>query len=58
MFPKAMAKLEKSGNYAGVFALHSAVQDRPNIKKYLASDKRQKYSQGIYRYYEELDFEG
>lgn len=58
MFPKAMAKLEKSGEYTGVFALYEAVKGRPNIKAYLASDRRQKYSQGIYRYYEEFDIEG
>ncbi|KAK7706717.1 hypothetical protein SLS64_007548 [Diaporthe eres] len=55
MFPKAVKKMEDSGDYKGVFALHQAVKERPNIKGYLASDRRQKYSQGIYRYYEELD---
>ncbi|KAK5652425.1 hypothetical protein OQA88_10467 [Cercophora sp. LCS_1] len=58
MFPKAMAKAEKSGKYAKVFALHEAVKERPKIKAYLESDRRQKYSNGIYRYYEELDIEG
>lgn len=58
MFPKAMAKLEKEGKYAKVLALHKAVSERPRIKAYLDSDRRQKYSMGIYRYYEELDFEG
>lgn len=55
MFPKAVKKLQDSGGYNGVFALYEAVKDRPRIKEYLASDRRQKYSQGIYRYYEELD---
>ncbi|KAI3390826.1 hypothetical protein diail_8570 [Diaporthe ilicicola] len=55
MFPKAVKKLEDSGDYKGVFALYEAVKERPNIKDYLASDRRQQYSQGIYRYYEELD---
>lgn len=55
MFPKAVKKLEDSGDYKGVFTLHEAVKERPNIKAYLESDRRQKYSQGIYRYYEELD---
>ena len=58
MFPKATAKLEKSGDYSGVFALHVAVKERPRIKEYLSSARRQPYSSGIYRYYEELDFEG
>jgi glutathione S-transferase len=57
MFPKAMAKYEKSGDYGNVFKLHEAVKERPNIKAYLASDRRQKYSMGMYRYYEELDIE-
>lgn len=57
MFPKAVAKYEKSGDYAGVFELYEAVKERPKIKAYLGSDRRQKYSMGIYRYYEELDFE-
>ncbi|KAK3686090.1 hypothetical protein B0T22DRAFT_529837 [Podospora appendiculata] len=58
MFPKAMAKLESKGEHAKVFALHKAVADRPKIKAYLASPRRQKYANGIYRYYEELDIEG
>jgi glutathione S-transferase len=57
MFPKAMAKLERDGQYGGVFRLHSAVSERPSIKAYLGSPRRQKYSNGIYRYYEELDIE-
>jgi glutathione S-transferase len=57
MFPKAMAKLEREGNQAKVFALHRAVSERPNIKAYLESSRRQPYSDGIYRYYKELDIE-
>ncbi|AEO62224.1 9c0f998b-a036-435f-bc3a-970e5e679a8d [Thermothielavioides terrestris] len=56
MFPKAMAKLERGGKHAKVFQLYQAVAERPKIKAYLQSDRRQKYSNGIYRYYEELDF--
>ena len=55
MFPKAVKKLADSGDYKGVFTLYEAVKERPSIKEYLASDRRQKFSQGIYRYYEELD---
>lgn len=55
MFPKAVKKMEDSSDYKNVLALYDAVKERPNIKEYLASDRRQKYSQGIYRYYEELD---
>jgi glutathione S-transferase len=57
-FPKAMAKQEREGKYSKVFALHEAVKARPRIKAYLESPRRQKYANGIYRYYEELDFEG
>jgi len=58
MFPKAIEKLEKDGKHGRVFALHDAVKKRPNIKKYLQSERRQPYSNGIYRYYEELDSVG
>ncbi|KLU85732.1 hypothetical protein MAPG_04752 [Magnaporthiopsis poae ATCC 64411] len=54
-FPKAMVKAKESGKYGKVFALYEAVKERPNIKAYLASERRQKYSNGIYRYYAELD---
>ncbi|KAH6708743.1 glutathione S-transferase domain-containing protein [Leptodontidium sp. MPI-SDFR-AT-0119] len=54
-FPKALIRMEKSGEFDSVFRLHKAVQERPNIKEYLASDRRQKYSMGIYRHYPELD---
>jgi len=57
MFRKAMAKYEKSGDYTRVFKLYEAVKERPRITEYLGSDRRQKYSMGIYRYYEELDIE-
>jgi glutathione S-transferase len=57
MFPKAMAKFEAEGKYPKVFALHDAVKERPRIKAYLESSRRQKYGMGIYRHYEELDIE-
>lgn len=53
--PKAMATLRKSTKYDKVFALYDRVKERENIKKYLASDRRQKYGMGIYRHYPELD---
>jgi glutathione S-transferase len=56
-FPKAMAKYEKEGKHAKVFALYQAVKERPKIKAYLESPRRLKYSNGIYRHYEELDIE-
>jgi glutathione S-transferase len=54
-FPKAMGRLEKEGKYKGVFELYERVKERPKIKEYLASERRQKYSLGIYRHYPELD---
>ncbi|KAK2052795.1 glutathione S-transferase domain-containing protein [Colletotrichum caudatum] len=56
-FPNALKRLEGSGDYKGVFGLYDAVKERPKIKEYLASDRRQKYGDGIYRHYPELDEE-
>lgn len=56
-FPKALMRMEKSGEFDSVFRLYKAVQERPRIKEYLVSDRRQKYSMGIYRHYPELDEE-
>ncbi len=57
-FPRAVKKARDGGAYARVFALYEAVKERPNIKAYLASERRQKYGNGIYRYYKELDVVG
>ncbi|KAE8338750.1 hypothetical protein BDV24DRAFT_137588 [Aspergillus arachidicola] len=54
-FPRALRRLEKSGEYSNVFKLYETVKNRPRIKEYLASDRRLQYSQGIYRHYPELD---
>ncbi|KAG5995363.1 hypothetical protein E4U54_002873 [Claviceps lovelessii] len=56
-FPKTMKKMRDSGKYDGVFKLFEAVGDRPNIKEYLASERRAPYSHGIWRHYPELDDE-
>ncbi|KAG6203249.1 hypothetical protein E4U50_005793 [Claviceps purpurea] len=56
-FPKLMKKMRESGKYDGVFKLYEAVGERPNVKKYLASDRRAAYSDGIWRHYPELDDE-
>lgn len=55
MFPKATKKLQDSGSYDRVFGLYDAVKERPKIKAYLASNRRQSYGMGIYRHYPELD---
>ncbi|KID74999.1 Glutathione S-transferase [Metarhizium brunneum] len=54
-FPKTMKKMRDSGKYGGVFKLYEAVKERPNIKEYLASDRRSQYSDGIWRHYPELE---
>jgi glutathione S-transferase len=54
-FPKTMDGLEKSGKYNDVFKLYGAVKERPNIKAYLASERRRAYSNGIWRHYPELE---
>lgn len=56
-FPNALKRLEASGEYKGLFGLYDAVKERPKIKEYLASERRQKYGDGIYRQYPELDEE-
>lgn len=54
-FPKATSAAQTSGKYVHVFQLYDAVKERPKIKDYLASNRRQAYSLGIYRHYPELD---
>ncbi len=54
-FPKAVKAMQESGGYHRVFQLYRAVEERPRIKTYLESSRRQKYGNGIYRYYEEID---
>lgn len=56
-FPKCVSKLKKSGTYEKVFALYDRVRGLDKISAYLSSQKRQKYSMGIYRHYPELDEE-
>jgi glutathione S-transferase len=53
-FPKRMAAFENE--IPGLVALHDRVAARPNIKAYLASDRRIPFNeQGIFRRYKELD---
>ncbi|CAK7267765.1 hypothetical protein SEPCBS119000_002718 [Sporothrix epigloea] len=54
-FPRAVQQLRESGAYQRLFALYEAVKQRPNVAAYLASERRQSYGEGIYRYYKELD---
>jgi glutathione S-transferase len=53
-FPKATGRLLKSRPL--VSSLHAAVKNRPRIKAYMASDRRQPFNEdGIFRHYPELD---
>src|SRR5258708_24051072 len=53
-FPKRMKAFERK--IPGLVDLHDRVAARPNIKAYLASDRRIPFNEdGIFRYYKELD---
>jgi glutathione S-transferase len=53
-FPKRMTAFE--GDIPGLVGLHDRVAARPNIKAYLASERRIPFNeQGIFRRYKELD---
>lgn len=54
-FPNAMGTLQKEGAYVKVFALVERVRNVEEIHAYLKSERRLKYSMGIYRHYPELD---
>jgi glutathione S-transferase len=53
-FPRAMKPYARKCK--ALTALHDAVQERPNIASYLASDRRLAFNEnGIFRHYPELD---
>jgi glutathione S-transferase len=53
-FPKRMKAFERK--IPGLLGLHDRVAARPNIKAYLASDRRIAFNEdGIFRHYKELD---
>ncbi|MES1149710.1 MAG: glutathione S-transferase family protein, partial [Bradyrhizobium guangdongense] len=53
-FPKRMKAFENE--IPGLVALHDRVAARPNIRAYLASERRIAFNeQGIFRRYKELD---
>ncbi|KAJ3488827.1 hypothetical protein NLI96_g2547 [Meripilus lineatus] len=54
-FPKRVAALKATGDYDNVFELYERVKNEKGIKEYIASGRRQKYANGIWRHYEELD---
>jgi glutathione S-transferase len=53
-FPRTMAKVERS--IPGLVSLHEKISARPNIVRYLASERRIPFNQyGIFRHYPELE---
>lgn len=53
-FPRATKRFGE--RYPALTALHDAVENRANIKKYLASDRRLDFNEsGVFRHYPELD---
>lgn len=53
-FPRGTGHFAKQ--YPALIAVHDAIGKRPNIKKYLASDRRLDFNEsGIFRHYPELD---
>ncbi len=56
-FPKAVAKLRKGGEYRRVWDLYERIKGLEGIKRYLGSERRLPYGNGVWRYYEELNDE-
>lgn len=53
-FPRAMRGY--ATEYRALAAIHETVRERPNIKRYLASDRRLAFNEtGLFRHYPELD---
>lgn len=53
-FPKEMS--EQASKFPMLFAtFYPSFKEEKGIKEYLASDRRQPYSMGLYRHYPELD---
>jgi len=52
-YPKSMNEIKDQT--PNVYKLYEAVKNHEKLKKYLASNRRQKYSMGLFRHYPELD---
>jgi glutathione S-transferase len=50
-----VAALEKASKYRHIFDAEKKVAENPRIKDYLVSDRRRKFSNGLFRRYDELD---
>jgi glutathione S-transferase len=49
--------LEKGGKYKSLFAFEKKIAAEAHIAKYLKSERRQEFSSGLFRKYDELDGE-
>lgn len=47
-YPRALKRLEASGEFKEIFQLKKIVRESKTIAEYLKSDRRQPYSQGIF----------
>ena len=56
-FPKAVQQNREYGEFPRVWELYERVGELEGVKSYLESERRLKYSQGIYRHYPELDLQ-
>jgi glutathione S-transferase len=54
-FPKCVKTMRESGVYEKVFGHYERVKGLESVKAYLESERRMKFSNGIYRHYPELD---
>ncbi|EWC43673.1 hypothetical protein DRE_01560 [Drechslerella stenobrocha 248] len=54
-FPERVQALRDGGGYADLFAFYDGLKSEAWLAEYLGSERRQKYSHGIFRHYEELD---
>jgi glutathione S-transferase len=56
-FPRMVSALEKGDKYQKLFAFEKKVAEESSLEDYLKSKKRASFSEGLFRYYEELDGE-
>jgi len=54
-FPKRMESLKKTGRFDAVWKIKERIENSENIAKYLSSDRRQPFGDGLFRSYPELD---
>ncbi|KDQ62258.1 hypothetical protein JAAARDRAFT_122624 [Jaapia argillacea MUCL 33604] len=56
-FPRLLKAMETSGTYPEVFEFHKSLASEEKLSAYLGSDRRRKFTNGIFRHYPELDGE-